>query len=331
MPKSEVATLPGWGASDAGAAVISDKIAQSGAQSLEIPPSEAERAARYAFAAPADGIVFLDFYILPVADGSKSPVYTVDANGARLGFIKRGDQGTVVAVAENAESKTNAVEAKFTFPVNEEDNAQDWVRVTIRQDLTAKKWDLYLDGELVLIDQPAADGSATGKGAIFSVFASPWRSTFLDGLSISGTNPLFPDADKDGIPDAVEHANGMNLQMNDRNLDLNADGKSNIANFLANEAIREVPQSAKKFLFVDAKSGNDLNSGTASYSLSRGRGPFKTLVAAVRATGNTTTIIVTGGTYQWSNEAANAKDCAINISALEAVNITDRQITTQPL
>jgi len=286
---SDVATAAGWTKSTSGAAKISTDEAQSGQQSLKIAASKSEAAATTTFPIPDDGIAFLDFAILPTADGSKTPLSTIDANGAVLGFLEAKGEGRVVAViTPNAKGDpTNSVDAGYVFGLSEQGVAKDWIRVTIREDLKRKTWDLYLDGKLTLIDQPLATES--GKTGALSLEANSVGDAYVDALSIAGVNPLFADWDKDGIPDAEEMAEGTNPYFDDRETDFNGNGKSNLRDFLSGSSFTTLANSknvARRIVYVDGRNGDDRFTGASSYRVGiqgkGGDGPKATLPEAIR-------------------------------------------------
>jgi hypothetical protein len=281
----DIATQADWKKSTSGAAIISTDEARSGSQSLKIAASSVEAAATLNFPISGDGIVFLDFAILPTADDSAAPLSTVDANGAVLGFLKSQDQGAVVAVSAPATKNgpSNSLDTGYTFPLDEENVATDWIHVTIRENLKGKKWDLYLDGVLTLIDQPLT-GKMDGKTGALSLYASPIGPAYADDLTISGDNPLFPDADKDGIPDAEEEVAGTDPKKNDRSAVVSG-GLSSIENF-ANRARKGYSNTSSDtrsegVVYVDNHNGNDQNSGEFSYHV-LGRGPKASMAGAAQ-------------------------------------------------
>jgi len=314
---TDVAAQPAWKQSTAGAAKISDVEAQTGRQSLEIAASNGEAAATTTFPVPEDGIIFLDFAILPTADDSKIPLSTIDANGAMIGFLQSAGQGRVVALtAPGDKGAANIVDAGHPFAVDEQDIARDWMRLTIRENLKAGKWDLYVDGRLTLIDQPLL-GEAHGKNGVLSFEASPAGSAYTDDLAITTINPLFVDSDKDGIPDSVEKANSYLFGADDRNGDANHNGISNIEEFRRNG---KPAKGALAVLYVDNTIGNDANSGALPYS-SGEDGPVKTLLAAFQRADDATTVAILPSItpYDWpSSVPSHLKQ--INTFPLEAIN-----------
>jgi len=288
----DIAAHAGWARSAIGAGKITGALSAGGSQSLEIPPFADGRAAVRDFAIPDDGIVFVDFSIRPAADAGAAPVSTVDAQGAALGFLATDGIGTVVAVPAPSAGKAEgqAVESGYEFAIDEQGAAAEWMRVTIREDLKAGKWDLFLDGRLVLVDQALPKNAALKKSGTLSFYASAAGPAYVDDVAISGDNPLFTDSDKDDIPDAVEMIEGTNPYFSDRDGDLNSDGKSNIRAFLAGASIGTPGTSknaGRRIVYVDGRHGDDRFSGSSSYRVggaagNNGDGPKATLPEAIR-------------------------------------------------
>ena len=70
-----------------------------------------------------------------------------------------------------------------------------------------------------------------GRFAIMGAADATRAVTGLDALFIGFDNPLFTDADKDGLDDAWERANGLDPTRNDRAADKDGDGLSNVAEY----------------------------------------------------------------------------------------------------
>jgi hypothetical protein len=87
---------------------------------------------------------------------------------------------------------------------------------------------LYVNGALV-----AADLIFQTSGApLFSVTGFPTAPVRFDDLLIGRENPLFVDADHDGMDDAWEIAHGLDPTIDDRRGDLDGDGIFNIREYL---------------------------------------------------------------------------------------------------
>lgn len=282
---ADASKLPGWTASASGVAKATDEVFNDGNQSLEIFKSEKDQAVAKSVTIPKDGILYIDFMIRPTADPEENPVYSVAANGAVLGFLKEGDTGTVVAVVGDQKPSTAT---NFSFEVDDDNLAVDWVRVTIREDVKAKTWDLFLNGKLTLVDQSLI---ATDAGA-FQVYSSSQGRFYIDDLLVTEFNPLFPDSDKDGLPDAYEEATGTNPLLNDRASFMPGSELSNIKSFLSENNFRLTNAFLKmRVIYVDNNNGkgSDADKGEYSYRVEN-RGPKSTLEAAINNSDENTII-----------------------------------------
>ena len=303
-----------WTGSTKAAGEITLEDFKTGEQSLKILKSAMENAVVLEASVPANGIVFIDFAIRPTVDGSPVPLYTANVNGAILAFTTSTEGGTILTAKSDG---GQAIETKYSFAIDDSNLALDWLRVTIREDLKAKTWDLYLDGKLTLINQ-VLNAISVKKVCKLSFYPNVAGDAYLDDVLITTDNPLFPDADKDGIPDAVEKANSYLSGIDDRDGDANHNGISNIEEFRRNG------QSATRslaVLYVDNTNGDDANTGALPYS-SGEDGPLKTLLAAFQKANDTTTVAISPSVtpYDWpSNIPSHLKQ--INTLPLEGINI----------
>ncbi|HEY8902030.1 MAG TPA: hypothetical protein VIM61_16590 [Chthoniobacterales bacterium] len=320
---TDIATRAGWKQSTAGIAKVTQAEKGGGNQSLEIAASGDDAAATTTFPIPADGVVFLDFAILPTADSSKTPLSTIDANGAMLGFIKTQGTGRIVALAasddKGKDTAPNAVDAGHSFEVDERGLALEWMRLTIRENLKARTWDLFVDGKLALIDQPLL-GKARPKTGTLSFQASPAGPAYADALSITGENPLFADADKDGIPDSVEKVTGSNPDVEDRNIHVNFDAASSIQQFQKGKVtVSGLSPNINRVIYVDNSTGDDSFAGDFSYK-TVSSGPKASLASAcAMADENTLIVIFEGnGPYKWP-EAREQRKSRLNLMPIGSV------------
>lgn len=275
---SEIELYPSWRASTPGSGKVVDIVSAEGTQCIEVSPSSTEKAVQRKFDI-AKNVVFIDFELLPVADLSKEPLYCIDANGSRLGFVADGQLGEVVSVSNLSPQGSEAVSTGVNFAFDEQGRSCRWIRITVRQDLSSRKWDLFVDGKLVLVNQILA-GAITDVGIV--QFYSADSQYYVDDFVVSDVNPLFLDSDRDGIPDAEEIVQGTNAFWSDRDLDLNGDGASNVTNFLHGSPIGYGVKGRKKIVYVDNQRGNDEFSGAISYRGS-GDGPKASVGAALQS------------------------------------------------
>jgi hypothetical protein len=297
----------------ANSAVVVNDVFKKGEQALKIETPQDQKAFQIPF--KTDGkVTFIDLKIMPVVDSSDQPQSTIEVNGAILGFLKYGDKGSIIAVSgRKGENPGNSISTKYTFSLGDQDLATDWIRVTIREDADSGKWDLFLDGRLVLVNLALSPKELTSPNSL-SVYSSSKGGVFVDDILISEINPLFPDADKDGIPDAVETVQGTDPNTPDRNA-LDARGISNIRRFMSASSVVKSPGGPENphIVYVDNKAGNDEETGEFSYRVN-GRGPKATIDAAtLNAQSGSTVVLLPSGTPYYYREKSKDSSFTLNI------------------
>ncbi len=178
-----------------------------------------------------DAISFADFYLKPKAVGIADIEEVVDSEGALIGFVKAGTKGETYVFDGDGAEGGDWLATKATESLGVGDIAQNWQHFTIRHDFGNNLWDLYIDGTLEAINLGLYSDMATYLNE-FVVMGDLTGTVNFDLFSLTFTNPLFPDADKDGIKDAYESLHGLNPALNDRELDPDADGLTNVEEFL---------------------------------------------------------------------------------------------------
>ncbi len=190
----------------------------------------------------AERIAFIDFRIKPAAtpEGSEANFF---ANGTQIAFqLPHGSTtGRLWVLHGNDDAlpvppATTVAEEKWyltagTYPVPAGATVStDWVRATLRHDYGRKIWDLFIDGKLAAVNL-GFEGRG-GNLEQLEFFGSLAGDTLIDNLEANPSNRLFPDADKDGLPDAWETANGSNPNLYDRDAIDPATGKSFLNKYL---------------------------------------------------------------------------------------------------
>lgn len=170
----------------------------------------------------ADQTAFIDFQFKPAADPVGSAA-TFVANGTQLAFqVQAGETKGQIWVLHGADNSTAPgatpeqwIQTAGTFDVPVGGTASsNYVRITMRHDYQRKLWDLFIDGKLAAANLDY-DGRGTNLQSL-EFYGSDTGNTFVDNLSAVTTNMLFADADKDGLSDAWELANGSNPNVYDR-------------------------------------------------------------------------------------------------------------------
>jgi hypothetical protein len=208
----------GWSVGQ-GSAVVTNQDAAHGTQSAMLQPGTAPAQITQTFAAQAgENIIFVDFFAKPVAGAAVTTATTFNAGSARFAFVLSGSgQGTLQAFNGNGADAGGWISTNFTAPLGANNQAQNWIRLTARLDFTHKTWDLYANGTMIVADLGFLDNTSTALTS-FSVQGVTATTSKLDDLLAGPQNPLFADANNDGIDDAWETANGLSLSVNDRYL-----------------------------------------------------------------------------------------------------------------
>lgn len=191
---------------------------------------------------PAETIAFIDFRIKPAATPSGSQA-NFFANGTQLAFqlppnstagelwVLHGNDDAVANPPGSPVPPEKWYQSAGTFTVPQNSPvATTWLRATLRHDYQRKIWDLFIDGKLAAVNL-----GFEGRGANLEhleFFGSLAGDTLIDNLEANPSNMLFPDADKDGLPDAWEIANGSNPNLYDRDAIDPATGKSFLNKYL---------------------------------------------------------------------------------------------------
>ncbi len=214
----------GWW-SDTGNAMVSPVGAGfGGGKALLIPANAQEetRISRTITWNPSDSTSFIDFQVKPAADpeGGLASIYV---NGSQLAFqVPEGSNTGEVWVyqgndgAENPETQPEEwIKTAGTFAVaSGATAATNYLRMTFRHDYQRNLWDLFIDGKLAAANLSFEERGDSLQSIYF--YGSKIGDTHVDNLAALSTNMLFPDADKDGLPDAWETANGSNPNLYDR-------------------------------------------------------------------------------------------------------------------
>ena len=226
IPLQTVGANPasGWNLLAGDASVSPVGAGFNGGKALSIPinPPQSTKLLRSVPWNAADSTAFIDLKIKPSADPSGS-LSTFVANGTQLAFqVPQGASVGEIWLYHGGDSLANPatnpqqwVKTVGTFNVSGT-TATAFQRITLRHDYQRNIWDLFIEGKLAAVNL-AFDNRAPNLTNL-EFYGGCKGETLIDDLSALTTNMLFPDADKDGLPDAWEIANGSNPNLYDRDL-----------------------------------------------------------------------------------------------------------------
>ncbi|MGC4013390.1 MAG: FG-GAP-like repeat-containing protein [Luteolibacter sp.] len=221
-----------WTVDNGTATLVSGESGATG-NSLELTPGTAGPGSETKVVQPiswsSGNIAFIDVMVKPAASTGDS-MASIFTNGSQIAF-QGGKvwayQGTDGA---SAEAQPDWVQTSGSYTVTPGGSeASSFLRVTLRHDYDHAVWDLFIDGQMV-----AANLSFEGRGSALTAiefYGSLAGKVHLDELQADPANMLFTDADKDGLPDAWELANGGNPALYDRDT-LDANGKSLLQKYM---------------------------------------------------------------------------------------------------
>ena len=213
----------GWTAT--GEATLATTPRYAGTQALALAP--AARAGRlFTNANPA--ITFVDLFALPAAAATPEAGVFFETEAARVALTGSGTTGRLQASTGPATWQATPAAP----PLDATGRSAAWLRLTTREDYAAQKWDLYLDGRMIAADLGFAAAPPPTRFTALGLSGHATQPAAFDDLLIAFDNPLFADADKDGMDDAWETAHGLNPAANDRQGDADADGLTNLQEYL---------------------------------------------------------------------------------------------------
>ncbi len=222
----------GWSVTAGSAQVITSDAAH-GEQSVSLEAGATAATADQEFGPGQSNptVVFIDLFAKPVAAADPSTGVLFDLDNARLGCVVDGGSGRFTALDGDGQGGGNWKTQDPVLLLDGNNTALAWCRLTARLDYTSKTWDFFLDGRLLAADLKFRFGEPGRFGGI-SFRGDVAAATGLDDLYAGADNPLFVDADRDGMDDAWEMAQGLDPLVNDRAGDPDGDGLTNIREFM---------------------------------------------------------------------------------------------------
>ena len=216
----------GWTASGGVTVIASDR--PPSAQELAIAPSQPVGQFGHDLVATGVSPVFVDYFAKPVAGATPAAAVVFTTSATRVVLVGVTPEATV-QVYDGLGGSWRTTGEKI--PVGASGRPADWIRLTVREDYATRKWDLYLNGRMLMADIGFTN-HATTELSRFSVSGHATTGSSFDDFYAGPENPIAADADHDGMDDAWEIAHGLNPTLNDRNGDPDADGLTSIQEYI---------------------------------------------------------------------------------------------------
>ena len=301
---------PGWYAVPEGGALITSDDWMTGGQSLVLLPGDpvAEVVRELP---PGMNPRYVEVWLRPVFDTSPhSPA--IDAEGARLFFVREGGLGTVVA---GAASETACI-ADLVFGMLEGGLSDRWIRVTLELDHGAEQWSLAVNGEVVLEGAPASHESFPGEIVFFGDTEVP---VYIDGLKISA-DPFVEFVENDGSAEQQEVSTTEGeIAASVLSVENDDDGISAVqsADIGAGEVVAEYLDT----VYVNNAAGDDANDGRAAAAEGSGRGPVASLAAALTRVSDGGTIVIYEGVASYTGDMPALGGKNVNLKTVGNVRV----------
>ena len=223
----------GW--SVTGAASIDTTPVAAGRQALLIMPAVPPAYLTQVFDPTEPGyITFVDFFAMPAAAVLPDAGVFLETDVTAVALTGSNGAGLLQAFDGNGTGGGRWLSTGVGPVLNTDGRAEDWARLTIRSDYTAKKWDLYFNGRLIAANLGFLNNSAETLGAL-TLGGHTTAVTGFDELFVAFDNPLFTDADKDGMADDWELSHGLNPAVNDREANAGGSGLSGIQQYFQSQ------------------------------------------------------------------------------------------------
>jgi len=214
-----------------GPASIATSPVYAGQQAVSVAPATPPALLVRAFANSDPSVTFVDLFAQPAAATTASGGVFFETDAAQVALTGTGFAGILQVFSGDGAGGGTWLPTGEGPALDASGRATNWLRLTARADYTGKTWDLYLNGRMIAANlgflnntQPAFTDLGLGGHATLV--------TGFDDLLVGFENPLFADADHDGMDDAWETAHGLNPALNDRDTDLDQDGLTNLQEYL---------------------------------------------------------------------------------------------------
>ena len=268
-----------------GSVLITDTDSGSGQQSVLINPSLVLSPKYQTSFGPitANDPVFIDFLVRPsgtsLIDLGNGSLSSLPVN---IAFIEDQGTGFFYVMDEPTPGSGTWYQVDPTYPLLDHKPA-NWIRLTYRVDPQSNTWDLFVDEELQAVNLAFQRDDA--QRIDFGINGNALADVGFDFFFAGSENPLFTDADLDGMIDPVELERGLNPEVNDRDLDPDGDGVENIEEYMLGTLVY-VPdknEGSTVNLYVNNETGDDAYNGFSAYRVDATTGPKMTVQNTLNA------------------------------------------------
>lgn len=219
----------GWEVS--GSAAIVAAPVNAGEQAVSLPAGTPPGVAARSFNNADPSVTFVDVFVQPAGAAQPADGVFFETDAARVALTGVAPAGILHGFDGDGAGGGAWFSTRQGPALDAGGRAADWLRLTTRSDYGLKRWDLYLNGRMIAADLgfvSAGQAAFTGLG----LAGHAQQATGFDELLVAFDNPLFVDADRDGMDDPWETAHGLNAASNDRDEDSDHDGLSNLQEFI---------------------------------------------------------------------------------------------------
>ena len=217
----------GWEVPSGTAEVLAVADAPSGQQ---IATVSTDSEAIWTLPLPQSGVVYVEFHAQLGSTASYWTTAQLIVGGSKIALQATGDSAELWTCTEgNWYDSYNWNGTSHILALNSDGRSAEWHRFTLRIDTEAGRLDVAVDGTVVAMDcrsepRPISQLFLRNQSA---------NGSRVDQVKVFVANPLFVDADCDGIPDEWETLSGIDPRANDRESDPDGDGRTNLQEYLA--------------------------------------------------------------------------------------------------